>query len=132
MTVKQVIVIRKDLNMRRGKEIAQGSHVSMGFLISRLCLYISNVIVPANLFSSWELEWMEGDFTKIVCQIQGEEALLNLYNELKDKFACHLIQDKGLTEFRQPTYTALAIGPYYSHLLDEWVGPNGKYPLKLY
>ena len=26
MSVKQVIVIRKDLGMRRGKEIAQGAH----------------------------------------------------------------------------------------------------------
>jgi peptidyl-tRNA hydrolase len=29
---KQVIVIRRDLKMRRGKEIAQGSHASMAFL----------------------------------------------------------------------------------------------------
>lgn len=29
MIVKQVIVIRKDLNMRKGKMIAQGAHASM-------------------------------------------------------------------------------------------------------
>lgn len=29
---KQVIVIRRDLKMRRGKEIAQGSHASMAFM----------------------------------------------------------------------------------------------------
>ena len=32
MRTKQVIAIRKDLKMRRGKEIAQGSHASMAFL----------------------------------------------------------------------------------------------------
>ncbi|MGZ3423232.1 MAG: peptidyl-tRNA hydrolase, partial [Polyangiales bacterium] len=34
--VKQVIVVRRDLKMRRGKEIAQGSHASMAFLTERL------------------------------------------------------------------------------------------------
>jgi PTH2 family peptidyl-tRNA hydrolase len=30
--IKQVIVMRADLKMRRGKEIAQGSHASLMFL----------------------------------------------------------------------------------------------------
>lgn len=34
--VKQVIIIRRDLKMRRGKEIAQGSHASMRFLTMRI------------------------------------------------------------------------------------------------
>lgn len=34
--VKQVIVIRRDLGMRRGKEIAQGAHASMAWLRRRL------------------------------------------------------------------------------------------------
>jgi PTH2 family peptidyl-tRNA hydrolase len=34
--VKQVIVIRRDLRMRRGKEIAQGAHASMAWLTRRL------------------------------------------------------------------------------------------------
>ena len=34
---KQVIVIRKDLKMRRGKEIAQGCHAAMAFITRRIC-----------------------------------------------------------------------------------------------
>ena len=30
--VKQVIVMRHDLKMRRGKQIAQGAHASMSFI----------------------------------------------------------------------------------------------------
>jgi PTH2 family peptidyl-tRNA hydrolase len=34
--IKQVIVMRHDLKMRRGKQIAQGAHASMAFLTRRL------------------------------------------------------------------------------------------------
>lgn len=34
--MKQVIVIRRDLRMRRGKEIAQDAHASIAWLTSRL------------------------------------------------------------------------------------------------
>ena len=33
---KQVIVVRNDLNMRKGKMIAQGAHASIMFLVHRL------------------------------------------------------------------------------------------------
>ena len=34
MTHKQVIVLRKDLNMRKGKMVAQGAHASMAAILS--------------------------------------------------------------------------------------------------
>ena len=34
--IKQVIVMRHDLKMRRGKQIAQGAHASMSFICRRL------------------------------------------------------------------------------------------------
>ncbi len=34
--IKQVIVMRHDLKMRRGKQIAQGAHASMSFMCRRL------------------------------------------------------------------------------------------------
>ena len=35
-TVKQVIVIRKDLKMTKGKMIAQGSHASLGVVLGMM------------------------------------------------------------------------------------------------
>ena len=35
MTIKQVIVMRNDLNMRKGKMVAQGAHASIMFLVMR-------------------------------------------------------------------------------------------------
>jgi hypothetical protein len=34
---KQVIVVRNDLNMRKGKMVAQGAHASIMFLVHCLC-----------------------------------------------------------------------------------------------
>ena len=38
---KQVIVIRRDLRMRRGKEIAQGAHASMAWLRQRIMPHLT-------------------------------------------------------------------------------------------
>ena len=38
---KQVIVIRRDLRMRRGKEIAQGAHASMAWLRQRVMPHLT-------------------------------------------------------------------------------------------
>ena len=39
MKTKQIIIIRKDLKVRRGKEIAQGAHASMAVLTNNLIGY---------------------------------------------------------------------------------------------
>jgi PTH2 family peptidyl-tRNA hydrolase len=131
MKVKQVIIIRKDLKMRRGKEIAQGAHASMAFLSERKRFIMSNKVeIP---LTNEEILWFNGDFTKITLQVDSEKELLDIYSIAKGKhLTVGLIQDKGLTEFNAPTYTALAIGPHYEDKIDEITGSNGKIPLKLY
>lgn len=44
---KQVILIRKDLKMRRGKEIAQGAHASMAFLVNPIRQLLTEPGSPA-------------------------------------------------------------------------------------
>jgi PTH2 family peptidyl-tRNA hydrolase len=126
-THKQVIVIRKDLKMRRGKEIAQGCHASMGAILklgqyftaenaegSPTHTFVANLDVSVS-------PWLMGRFAKIVVTVDSESALLEL-NEQAEKahiLSC-LIKDAGFTEFRGvPTYTALAIGPDYSDMVDQ-------------
>ncbi len=55
--IKQIIVIRKDLKMRRGKEIAQGSHASMAFMSLR--------VAYNEPFTGVQYEWIRGSFAKI-------------------------------------------------------------------
>ncbi len=54
MNTKQVIVIRKDLKMRKGKEISQGSHSSIMWLIdlSKKLMLIIGVMPMLMLLST--------------------------------------------------------------------------------
>ena len=116
MNVKQVIVIRKDLKMRRGKEIAQGSHASIMFLINRLKGGKTEVIL-----SDVEQEWIKTGYTKICLQVNSEHELEQMFQLAIDAgFEADLITDFGKTEFNNiPTKTALAIGPDISEKIDK-------------
>jgi PTH2 family peptidyl-tRNA hydrolase len=127
---KQVIVIRRDLKMRRGKEIAQGSHASMAWLTERLAHPES---YPPNLFVTWLEEaqkaWLSGTFTKVVCQVPDEETLVTVYQRAREAgVIAHIITDLGYTEFHgEPTNTAVAVGPDWADVIDKITGD-----LKLY
>ncbi len=113
---KQVIVIRRDLKMRRGKEIAQGSHASMAFLTRQLQSGNDSVHI-----SDEAREWMEKHFTKVCLQVEDEAGLMEVYQKAIEKnLEVHLITDSGRTEFNGvPTKTCLAIGPNYADRIDE-------------
>ena len=74
--IKQVIVIRKDLKMRRGKEIAQGAHASMAFLSHLVQEAIQDQRVPR--LDVEQKDWIEGKFTKVCLVVNSEEELLAL------------------------------------------------------
>lgn len=119
---KQVIVVRKDLGMRKGKMIAQGAHASMKVFFDIMEHYVDNYYVLC--LTKAMVCWVEGRFTKIVVGVNSEEELLELYNKAKDKnLSCALITDAGLTEFNgMPTNTAIAIGPDWSDDIDSITG----------
>lgn len=114
--VKQLIVIRRDLGMRRGKEIAQGSHAAMAFLTK-------NIDRNGKLireFTKKELEWINGSFTKIVLQVPDWQGLIDVFDKAHNAgIMAHIVIDNGTTEFNgHPTATAVAIGPEDSNVLD--------------
>ncbi len=126
--VKQVIVMRKDLNMRKGKMIAQGAHASMKVILD--CMIQQDQFLCDQTWTSWKLsmwesspmyKWLNGTFKKVVVYVSSEEKLLQIHKEALQKgIFCSLIQDKGLTEFKGiPTYTCCAIGPDFSDKIDE-------------
>ncbi len=118
---KQVIVIRKDLKMRRGKEVAQGAHASMKVIFDNNWYYdLKSKSLTIENVNEDIITWLNGIFTKICVTVNSEQELIDIYNEAKENdIPCSIIQDNGLTEFHNvPTYTCCAIGPYDSEKLD--------------
>lgn len=128
---KQVIVMRKDLNMRKGKMIAQGAHASMAFLtkygVQREGMEISVALTHE------EVEWIENSFAKICLGVESEEQLMAVA-EAADcaGLTVNVITDSGRTEFGGvPTVTCLAIGPHEVSKIDAITGREGSHPLEL-
>jgi PTH2 family peptidyl-tRNA hydrolase len=133
MRTKQVIVVRKDLKMRRGKEIAQGAHASMAVLTNNLIGYPFKWHLFPFLFCKFIYlflshkplrTWLTGRFTKVCVTVDSEEELKQIYTKAKNAgLLCSLIQDAGLTEFGGvPTYTTVAIGPDEEYKINEITG----------
>jgi len=107
--LKQVIVMRKDLNMRKGKMVAQGSHASGMFLVYRA--------LQSNAYSTTlrnvQDEWMQYGMAKICVSVDSLEELLAIATQGREAgLTVHIITDSGRTEFGGvPTQTCLAIGP---------------------
>ena len=120
---KQVIVIRKDLNMRKGKMVAQGAHASLAAVLNRMKGSREERVLHIEEESALD-NWINGRFTKICVSVNSEAELLEIYAKAKDKgLLCSLITDAGLTEFNGvPTKTCCAIGPAWSDEVDEITG----------
>lgn len=112
---KQIIVIRKDLNMSAGKLAAQVSHASLGCLTNLMTKEINEKEIKYILDVSNNIsldKWLSHRFTKVVLYVKSEEALLNLKTKAdKNNINNCLIKDVGFTEFTEPTYTCIGLGP---------------------
>jgi PTH2 family peptidyl-tRNA hydrolase len=118
---KQVIVMRHDLKMRRGKQIAQGAHASMAFITKKL---LSRPEMGISDFSVVEQTWIRESFAKVCVRCNSEEELMDIHDKaVAAGLEVHLITDSGRTEFHgQPTRTCLAIGPDVSSKIDTITG----------
>jgi len=130
MHTKQVLIVRKDLKMRKGKIAAQCSHGSLSILTNNLIGYpFKWYKFPFKLVRFLYLfffhkpfrVWHTGRFTKICVSVNSEKELKDVYYAAKKKgLLCSLIKDAGLTEFKGvPTLTVVAIGPDESSKIDE-------------
>lgn len=119
--IKQVIVVRHDLKMRRGKQIAQACHASMSFLCRKLQ---AEGAIALNQFSDAQRAWLTGSFAKVCVRVNSEDELLEIYHQaVESNLETHLITDSGKTEFHgQPTRTCLAIGPDAASKIDPITG----------
>lgn len=114
MSYKMVIVVRKDLNMRKGKLAAQVGHAVQGSIIQ------SDSVIQVKHIPHIA-EWISGGSTKIVVSVDSVEELRGLEMLAKYWDLPHYpVKDLGRTEFKGvDTYTALAIGPGASDDIDK-------------
>lgn len=118
--VKQVIVIRKDLKCRAGKYAAMASHNSMMFITDKIQKYPGLGKYELTLTPEEEIWLLSGHFKKVVCQVDSENELLNLYDKAKEAgLTVYKIIDGGLTEFNNVmTFVSICIGPNFSSAID--------------
>jgi len=100
MKFKQVILVRTDLGMGRGKIAVQCSHAAVGALEKAL-----------KEKPGWVEKWRESGMAKIVLRVESEKELLEWRKRLEKKFPIALIRDAGQTQIEKGTITALGIGP---------------------
>ncbi|QOJ79693.1 peptidyl-tRNA hydrolase [Infirmifilum lucidum] len=106
--IKQVIVIRRDLEMGRGKMVAQGAHASL-----------SAFLEAEKSNPEWVRRWLESGQKKIVVRVDSLEELIRVYNEARNAgLPVALVTDMGLTQLEPGTVTAVGIGPAPSSLID--------------
>lgn len=122
-TAKQVIVMRKDLGMRKGKMIAQGAHASLKVLLD------AGAPEPGGRAFTIALDpalsaWLTGRFTKVCVSVNSEAELDAIVaNARAAGVPCALIVDSGATEFHGvPTKTCCAVGPAWIDAVDAITG----------
>jgi PTH2 family peptidyl-tRNA hydrolase len=116
--VKQVIVMRKDLNLSKGRLVTQGAHASVAFLTDKMKANLSNpeALWWVNL-SQAEKEWIYGTFYKICLSVDSEKELLDIGTKAFNLgLKVHYIQENDL--FKESTFTCISIGPDYSSKID--------------
>lgn len=118
---KQVIVMRKDLNMRKGKIAAQAGHASLGAMLKDRDIDGKWMSVKVDEAAT---AWLTGSFRKICVYVNSEAELIEVYQKAIEKgLRAVLITDKGDTEFNGvPTKTCCAIGPAFEDEVDPITG----------
>ena len=122
MESKQVLVMKKfPKGLRTGKYVSQGSHASVGALFSKGVIDGDYFKIP--LIDPFVRAWITGRFKKITVYVESDEELHNLYNLAHALgLPSSLIRDAGLTEFNEPTLTAVGIGPGDPAVIDSITG----------
>jgi len=103
---KQVILIRQDLKLPKGKLAVQCSHASVEATLKS----------DPGKVRAWRQEGM----AKIVLKVKTEKELINYFQQAKDEnLTAALITDAGKTVIAPGTKTAIAIGPEKEEEIDK-------------
>lgn len=136
---KMMIVMRRDLKMRKGKIAAQAGHACIDAVIMALSkegrmndfeitadgLSLKQTDKPTTPLSDW---FMYG-CAKVCVYVDSEQALLDIAGKATERgIIASVITDAGMTEFHGiPTKTCLALEPLPAEMADELTGALSLY-----
>ena len=96
--MKQIILVRQDLKLPKGKMAAQAAHASVHAVLKS----------DPKLVKAWQEEGM----AKIVLKVKDEKELIKYFQLAKDKgLVASLVTDAGKTTIAPGTKTCVGIGP---------------------
>ncbi len=110
--LKQVIVVRKDLGLPKGKLCVQVAHAA-----------VTAYIEARKKNPEWANKWLLEGQKKIVVVVKDLDELLRIYEEAsKSDIPVALIRDAGLTTVPPGTITCVGIGPAPACIIDRITG----------
>jgi peptidyl-tRNA hydrolase, PTH2 family len=109
LEVKQVIAVRKDIAMGRGKLAAQVAHAAV-FAAEK----------ARSQRYDWFNIWFRSGQAKVVVKAENLEELIKLENHARTiGLPAASVQDSGLTQIPPGTITCIGIGPGPAELIDK-------------
>ena len=106
---KQVLVVRNDLKMTKGKLAAQASHASVDALLKS----------HKDDVEKWRKQGMK----KVVLKVADQKELMLVKSEAEEEgLVTALITDAGHTQLMPGTITCLGIGPHKAEKIDKVTG----------
>ena len=113
---KQVIVVRTDVKMGKGKLAAQVAHGAVEAVFT--------VLESGNpVWMEWLRAWRESGQKKVVVKVSSLDELMRVYREAREQgLPAVVIADAGRTQLEPGTVTVVAIGPAPSDRVDRVTG----------
>jgi peptidyl-tRNA hydrolase, PTH2 family len=108
MSFKQVVLVRNDLKLPKGKMAAQVAHACVDAVLLSLKR-------DSDIVKKWRNEGMK----KIILKVEDEKELILYFQKAKDSgLVTALITDAGRTVVEPGTKTCIAIGPNKEEEID--------------
>lgn len=131
---KMMIVMRRDLKMRKGKIAAQAGHAAIEAILTALQKEdrMNDLVITSDGVSLKDdgreatplSDWFRYGCAKVCVYVDSEEALLFIADQASERgIVVSVITDAGMTEFHGvPTRTCLALEPLPTEVADELTG----------
>ena len=104
-------MVRKDLEMGKGKLAVQVAHASLEAYLK------GEKIAPEKTRI-----WLRSGAKKVVVWAKDLEELLDIFSSIPENIPKVIIRDAGHTQIPPGTITCIGIGPYDDEILDKYTG----------